>query len=87
MTSALRYAEMLADARTRVRELMPWDLAERLAQPDPPPVLDVREPNEFAQARIAGSLNVPRGVLEAAHKLGIGRNTITRKIQELGLED
>jgi two-component system, NtrC family, nitrogen regulation response regulator GlnG len=24
--------------------------------------------------------------IEAAHKLGIGRNTITRKIQELGLE-
>ena len=25
--------------------------------------------------------------IEAAHKLGIGRNTITRKIQELGLDD
>jgi two-component system nitrogen regulation response regulator GlnG len=25
--------------------------------------------------------------IEAAHKLGIGRNTITRKIQELGIED
>ena len=25
--------------------------------------------------------------IEAAVKLGIGRNTITRKIQELGLED
>jgi two-component system nitrogen regulation response regulator GlnG len=25
--------------------------------------------------------------IEAAHKLGIGRNTITRKIQELGLEE
>jgi two-component system nitrogen regulation response regulator GlnG len=24
--------------------------------------------------------------IDAAHKLGIGRNTITRKIQELGLE-
>ena len=28
-----------------------------------------------------------RGAIEAAHKLGIGRNTITRKIQELGLDD
>ncbi len=25
--------------------------------------------------------------IEAAQKLGIGRNTITRKIKELGLED
>jgi two-component system nitrogen regulation response regulator GlnG len=24
--------------------------------------------------------------IDAAHKLGIGRNTITRKIQELGLD-
>ena len=24
--------------------------------------------------------------IDAAHKLGIGRNTITRKIQELGIE-
>jgi two-component system nitrogen regulation response regulator GlnG len=25
--------------------------------------------------------------IEAAHKLGIGRNTITRKIQELGIDE
>ncbi len=25
--------------------------------------------------------------IDAAHKLGIGRNTITRKIQELGLDN
>ena len=37
---------------------------------------------------IRTALEVTRGRrIEAAHKLGIGRNTITRKIQELGLED
>ncbi len=61
-----RYAELLADARQRVREIMPWDLATRLAGPQAPMVVDVREPAEFALARIAGSINVPRGVLEAA---------------------
>lgn len=61
-----RYADLLADAQRRVREIMPWELVERLALPAPPLLLDVREPHEFAQARIAGSLNVPRGVLEAA---------------------
>jgi rhodanese-related sulfurtransferase len=61
-----RYADLVADALQRVREIMPWDLAERLAQAAPPLVLDVREPAEFAQARIAGSFNVPRGVLESA---------------------
>jgi len=61
-----RYADLLADARTRVNELMPWDLAEQLARGDPPLVVDVREPQEFAALHIAGSLNVPRGVLEQA---------------------
>jgi rhodanese-related sulfurtransferase len=61
-----RYADLIADALRRVREIMPWDLAERLARAPPPLVLDVREPAEFAQAHIAGALNVPRGVLEAA---------------------
>lgn len=63
---AARYADLLADARTRVRELMPWDLAERLAAEPGRLVLDIREPAEFERLRIAGSLNVPRGVLEQA---------------------
>ena len=62
----MRYAQLLAEARTRVRELMPWDAAARLAAVPAPLVLDVREPAEFARLRIAGSLNVPRGVLEQA---------------------
>ena len=62
----LRYAELLAQARARVRELMPWDLAARLAAAPSPLLLDVREPAEFAAAHIAGALNVPRGVLEQA---------------------
>ncbi len=66
MTTALRYADLLADARRRVRELMPWDLQALLDGPAPPLVVDVREPPEFAQVRIAGALGVPRGVLEAA---------------------
>jgi rhodanese-related sulfurtransferase len=61
-----RYADLLADALQRVREIQPWDLEKELARAGPPLVLDVREPAEFAQVRIAGSINVPRGVLEQA---------------------
>ena len=61
-----RYADLLADALQRVREIQPWDLAKQLACDRPPLVLDVREPAEFATARIPGSINVPRGVLEQA---------------------
>jgi two-component system nitrogen regulation response regulator GlnG len=43
---------------------------------------------EFEAQLIRSALELTRGRrIEAAHKLGIGRNTITRKIQELGLED
>jgi two-component system nitrogen regulation response regulator GlnG len=42
----------------------------------------------FETALIQAALGNTRGRrIEAAHKLGIGRNTITRKIQELGLEE
>ena len=41
----------------------------------------------FESRMIKAALLITKGRrIEAAHKLGIGRNTITRKIQELGLE-
>ena len=44
--------------------------------------------HQFEAQLIRTALDLTRGRrIEAAHKLGIGRNTITRKIQELGLED
>jgi rhodanese-related sulfurtransferase len=61
-----RYADLLAEASQRVREVQPWDLSRSLAREPAPLVLDVREPAEFAGARIPGSINVPRGVLEQA---------------------
>ena len=43
---------------------------------------------QFEARLIQAALAVTRGRrIEAAQRLGIGRNTITRKIQELGLED
>ena len=60
------YAQLVSQAQIRVREIMPWDLLEKLSGSGAPLLLDVREPSEFALAHIAGALNVPRGVLEAA---------------------
>jgi len=43
---------------------------------------------KFEAQLIHTALDITRGRrIEAAQKLGIGRNTITRKIQELGLDD
>jgi two-component system nitrogen regulation response regulator GlnG len=43
---------------------------------------------KFEAQLIHTALEITRGRrIEAAQKLGIGRNTITRKIQELGVDD
>ena len=42
----------------------------------------------FEKAVLQAALEVTRGRrVEAALRLGIGRNTITRKLQELGIDD
>ena len=61
-----RYRDLVADLLPHVRELMPWDLAERMAGDRRLLVVDVREPEEFAAMRIPGSINAPRGILETA---------------------
>ncbi|MFZ3019403.1 MAG: rhodanese-like domain-containing protein [Gallionella sp.] len=60
----MRYDDLVAEALTRVKEVMPWDLSRSLEAGNKPLLLDVREPAEFAMMRIPGSINVPRGVLE-----------------------
>ncbi len=59
-----RYDDLVNEALTRVKEIMPWDLSRALAAGSKPILLDVREPAEFELLRIPGSINVPRGVLE-----------------------
>ena len=65
-----RYLDLVQDCRSTVPELFPWDLEERLKHDPPPLLLDVREPAEFAKARIDGSINVPRGILEGSCEWG-----------------
>jgi len=66
-------ADMAADARTRLLAGEP-DVWEALTR-------------HFEAQLILTALDITRGRrIEAAQKLGIGRNTITRKIQELGLD-
>ena len=70
----------------------PWLLdlereSRSLLQAGAPDVWDVLT-RKFEAQLIHTALEITRGRrIEAAQKLGIGRNTITRKIQELGLDD
>ncbi len=64
------YDEIVFDALTRVKEIMPWDLSASLAAGNKPLLLDVREPSEFLMLYIPDSINVPRGVLEQSCEWG-----------------
>jgi two-component system nitrogen regulation response regulator GlnG len=62
-------------------------VSRSLLQSGAPEVWDTLT-RKFEAQLIHTALEVTRGRrIEAAQKLGIGRNTITRKIQELGLDD
>jgi two-component system nitrogen regulation response regulator GlnG len=61
--------------------------ARQLLEQGQPAVWDMLT-QRFERSLIEVALACTRGRrIEAAHKLGIGRNTITRKIQELGMDD
>ncbi len=61
--------------------------ARQMLQAGAPEVWDALT-RKFEARMIHTALDITRGRrIEAAQKLGIGRNTITRKIQELGLDD
>ncbi len=69
MSSAKTFQQLIADCRDQVAEVFPWELLELMEQENVL-LLDVREPAEFTGARLEHSVNVPRGVLEAASEYG-----------------
>lgn len=62
----LTFNDLIQACLAEVREIMPWDLAERMEKNPGVLILDVREPYEFEAMHIRGSVNVPRGILESA---------------------
>lgn len=61
-----RFIDLVEACRPQVAELFPWDLREELEAGKPLLLIDIREPYEFSAMHIAGSINVPRGILETA---------------------
>lgn len=59
------FNQLVEETRTRVKELFPWDVEERL-ESESLLIVDVREPYEYEILHIENSLNVPRGILETA---------------------
>ena len=64
------YKTMVAEYASQVEEVFPWELMDELDAGGNPLLLDIRCPDEFDAARIDGSINVPRGILEIAVDYG-----------------
>jgi cysteine desulfurase / selenocysteine lyase len=62
--AARSYDEFCAETRARITEILPAALKDALDHGVPWRVIDVREPGEFAEGHIGGSINIPRGALE-----------------------
>ena len=58
------YSDLVSEARRIVREISVDELAAKRKAGEKLVVLDVREPEEYAQARIPGAINLPRGLIE-----------------------
>lgn len=64
------YADMTKEVSDQVEEAFPWDILEEIDKGAGPVLLDIRCPREFEAAHIAGSINVPRGILQLACDYG-----------------
>jgi rhodanese-related sulfurtransferase len=60
------FLNLISDCLGDVREIMPWDLEERLQENPELLIVDVREPYEYDAMHIENSVHAPRGILESA---------------------
>jgi len=61
---AKTYEQIMAEAKQQVPEVSPDEVKGRLAKPEKPVLLDVREKEEVRQGYLPGAVAVPRGFLE-----------------------
>ncbi|MEA3292212.1 MAG: rhodanese-like domain-containing protein [Pseudomonadota bacterium] len=62
----IRLPQLLDELRPEVTEVMPWDIAELHEKHPDLLIVDIRESYEFEAMRLAGSISIPRGILELA---------------------
>lgn len=62
MAYTSKFQRLADDARARVEDVLPQDVAQLMAQGAV--ALDIRDPDEHAQGHIPGSIHLSRGKLE-----------------------
>jgi molybdopterin/thiamine biosynthesis adenylyltransferase/rhodanese-related sulfurtransferase len=58
------FRDLLAQAKSEIKEATPEQVSELLSKPDAPVLIDIREPDETQQGVIPGAVIIPRGFLE-----------------------
>jgi rhodanese-related sulfurtransferase len=66
--------DLINDAKSRITEVTPHAVKERLERGDTVVYLDVREPNEWNLGHIPGAVHIPRGTLETKVEAMIPRD-------------
>ena len=57
-------ADMIAEAKSRIREVTVAEVAKTVGTPGAPILLDIRERHETNLGRVVGAVLIPRGSLE-----------------------
>lgn len=65
-----RFKDLVNDVLPHIQELFPWDLQERIESNPDILLIDITEPREYDTLHIPNSINIPRGILEAASDWG-----------------
>lgn len=58
------FAQILSEAKQRIQEANPAEVATLLDSPEKPALIDVRENNEWEEGNIPGAVHIPRSYLE-----------------------
>ena len=64
MDHSPRFLALVADAKSRVREVTPDEVRARQQRGEPFHLIDVREDHEWEAGRIAGAVHLGKGILE-----------------------
>nr|CAA6828753.1 MAG: Sulfurtransferase [uncultured Thiotrichaceae bacterium] len=60
------YKTLVETLLPQIKEIFPWDLDDMLSANPDIMIVDIREPDEFAQGSIKHAILIPRGILEGA---------------------
>ena len=68
------YPQLMAEAKTRIREVTPTQVLDMQARGEPVVLVDIREIQEVNAAKIPGSVHVPRSHLESRIEAQVPRD-------------